>query len=108
MSQKEQCDCSRLELLEEKLESCRESKQTSCESEKNQLKSDLETTKKKLVMFQVLCAIAFAILGKEGANEAINYFTSVESVQVSPAPTKEVVVDDEEVNPSLDGPFRDK
>ena len=106
MSLKEQCDCSRLELLEEKLESCRESKQTSCETEKNQLKSDLETTKKKLVMFQVLCAIAFAILGKEGANQAMNYFTSVESVQVSPMPTKEVSVDNDQSSPSLDNPFR--
>lgn len=81
MPEKNQCDCSRLELLEEKIENCKEEKQKTCEKERDELKTSLEQAKKKLVMFQIICAVALAILGKEGASEAIGYFTSTETIQ---------------------------
>lgn len=101
------CDCSRLDVLEEKLENCRKTKEDSCENEKQELKSELQQTKKKLVLFQILCAIAFAILGKEGASEVISYFTTVEAVGVATDTPKEITLHDEKFNISgIDSNFR--
>lgn len=108
MPTQKSCDCSRLEVLEEKLENCKQSKQDSCEKDRDELKSQLEATKKKLVLFQILCAVAFAILGKEGASEAIGYFTSVESVVAPLDQTQDKLTNDENITPSLDDPFRSK
>lgn len=102
------CDCSRFDVLEEKLENCRKSKEDSCENERNELKSLLEATKKKLVLFQILCAVSLAILGKEGASEAISYFTSVESVVAPLDQPQDISTNDEKTSPSLDAPFRSR
>jgi hypothetical protein len=106
MSQKQNCDCSKIELIQEKLDSCKQSKQESCETEKNQLKTDLESTRKKLVMFQIMCAICIAILGKEGASEAIDYFTKVDTIEVQPSFVKETNGNEDDSNDAY-GPFRE-
>lgn len=106
---KSPCDCSKYELLEEKLNNCKQEKIDSCESERTELKTQLEATKKKLMIFQILCAVSLAILGKEGASEAISYFTSVESVASDFSDvTKEVTVNVEDDDSMFDGPFRPK